>query len=150
MPLTHHQADALLHLARRLVGEGDGEDFRGPRPPGGEDVGNAGGQHPRLAGAGTGQHQHRAVERLDRLPLLGIEIGEVIDAGARRHGARGDAAGRGRRRLIGLERLLRGISQATALPKQTCQRESWTENGTRGLDLRGLRIHKLSAAMDLT
>ena len=29
--LADHLADALLHLARRLVGEGDGEDFARPR-----------------------------------------------------------------------------------------------------------------------
>ena len=70
-------ADAVLHLARRLVGEGDGEDFARPGAAGGEDVGDAHGEHARLAGAGAGQHQHRAVERLDREPLLGIEPGEI-------------------------------------------------------------------------
>jgi len=52
-------ADAQLHLARRLVGEGDAEDFRRPRPPGRQDVGDAGGQHAGLAGPGASQHQHR-------------------------------------------------------------------------------------------
>jgi hypothetical protein len=33
-------------------------------------MGDARGQHAGLAGAGAGQHQHRAVERLDRLALL--------------------------------------------------------------------------------
>src|SRR2546429_1505181 len=32
--LPDHGADAQLHLARRLVGEGDRQNFRGPRPPG--------------------------------------------------------------------------------------------------------------------
>ena len=93
--LPDHGADARLHLARRLVGEGDGEDFRGARAAEREDVGDARGQHARLAGAGAGQHQHRAVERLDRLALLRIEAGEI----RRRHGrarARRDAAGGGR------------------------------------------------------
>ena len=36
-------ADALLHLARGLVGEGDGEDLRRVGEAGGEDVGDAGG-----------------------------------------------------------------------------------------------------------
>ena len=65
-----------------------------PRAAGGEDVGDAGGQHARLAGAGAGQHQHRAVERLDRLALLRVEAREIV---RRRRGARprGNAAGRG-------------------------------------------------------
>ena len=58
-----------LHLARRLVGEGDGEDLVRARPAGVQQVGDAGGQRPGLAGAGAGEHQHRAVERLDRRAL---------------------------------------------------------------------------------
>ena len=59
-------ADPLPHLARRLVGEGDGEDFVGARAARRDDMGEPGGQHPRLAGARAGQHQHRTVDRLDR------------------------------------------------------------------------------------
>ena len=73
MPSTlvaDQDADALAHLARRLVGEGDGEDLVRAGAAGREDVGDAGGQDARLAGAGAGEHQHRPVERLDRLPLL--------------------------------------------------------------------------------
>jgi hypothetical protein len=36
-------------------------------------MGDAGGQHAGLAGAGAGQHQNRAVERLDGVALLRIE-----------------------------------------------------------------------------
>ena len=71
------QPDPLAHLARRLVGEGDGEDLVRPRAPGGDEMGDAGRQHPRLADAGAGQHQHRPVERLDRAALLRIEAGEI-------------------------------------------------------------------------
>ncbi len=39
---------------------------------------NAGRKHARLAGPGAGQHQHRAVERLDGGALLGIESPEII------------------------------------------------------------------------
>ena len=84
--------DPLAHLARRLVGEGDGQQLPRPGPAGGQDVGQAGGQHPGLAGAGAGQHQHRALDRLDRRALLGVQAvqivgrprvdaGEVADAG---------------------------------------------------------------------
>ena len=77
-------ADALLHLARRLVGEGDGEDLPGEGAARGEDVGDARRQHARLAGAGAGQNQHRAVERFDRRTLLRVE---AVEIGRRRGGA---------------------------------------------------------------
>ncbi len=107
-------ADAVLHLARRLVGEGDGEDLAGPGAAGGENVGDAHGEHAGLAGAGAGQHQHRAVERLDRQPLLGIEPGEIGRAGAARGPRpRGNAAGSGsRRRRLGSMLRFRGSAKA--------------------------------------
>ena len=71
------RADALLHLARRLVGEGDGEDLAGPGAPRGEDMGEAGGQHAGLAGARARQHQHGAIHRHHRLALLLVQPGEV-------------------------------------------------------------------------
>ena len=116
--LADHGADAVLHLARRLVGEGHGENFGRPRPAGGEDVGDAGGQNPGLAGSGAGQHQHRAVQGLDRLALLGIEVVEIgRRAGARRQGPRGDAAGGGRRGVGGFESVaFCGISQGQTCP----------------------------------
>ena len=43
-----------------------------------EDVRQPGGQHPRLAGAGPGQHQHRAFCRLDRALLLRIQPLHVV------------------------------------------------------------------------
>ncbi len=96
----HHAADQLpdagLHLARRLVGEGDGEDLPGPGAPQAQDMGDAGGEHAGLAGAGARQHQKRAVERLDRLALLGVERVEIM-AGPPAHGAFRS----GRRRLVG-------------------------------------------------
>ena len=55
--------DALAHLARRLVGEGDGQDLRRPGAAGDQEVGEPRGQHAGLAGAGAGQHQQRAVAR---------------------------------------------------------------------------------------
>ena len=82
------RADALLHLARGLVGEGDGQDLRAARAARAQDVGNAGGQHARLAGAGAGQHQHGPIERLDGGPLLGVEVGQV--GGRRQASARAE------------------------------------------------------------
>jgi hypothetical protein len=71
------------------------------RPAGGEDVRDPRGQNPGLAGSSPGQHQHRAVERLDRLALLGIEVGEIGRAcGCACTG--GDTAGRWRAQGLNL------------------------------------------------
>ena len=80
-------ADPLLHLARRLVGEGDGEDLAGPGALVVDQMRQPGGQHPGLAGARTRQHQHRAVERLDRLALVRVELRQI---GRGRAGALGE------------------------------------------------------------
>ena len=95
--LPDHRADARLHLARGLVGEGDGEDFGRARAAEREDVRDARGEHAGLAGSGAGKHQHRPVERLDRLALLRVQPRKIgrgdIGARTRRDPARG---GRGR------------------------------------------------------
>ena len=68
--------DARPHLARRLVGEGDGEDPGGTRLPGRDEPRDAVGEHPGLAASRAGEHErvaglggHRGallvVERLD-------------------------------------------------------------------------------------
>ena len=51
--------DALAHLGGGLVGERDGQDLAGPRVPGGEQVGDAAGEHAGLARAGAGDDQQR-------------------------------------------------------------------------------------------
>ena len=66
-------ADALLHLARGLVGEGHGQDLRAVGTAGAHYVGDTRRQHARLAGAGAGQHQNGPVQGFDGGPLLGIE-----------------------------------------------------------------------------
>ena len=61
-----------------------------------EDVRDARCQHAGLAGSGAGQHQHRPVQRFDRLALFRVEVGEIRQiVRARGHGARGNAAGGG-------------------------------------------------------
>lgn len=75
-----------------------------------ENMGNAGGEHPRLAGASAGQHEDGAFQRFDGFGLLGVQPGEVIRplaAVASRHGAGGDAATGGGRAFGGGGRRLR-------------------------------------------
>ncbi len=69
--------DALAHLARRLVGEGDGQNFIGARLAEREDMRDARRERARLAGAGAGEHQHRPVQRLDRGALLRVQPVEI-------------------------------------------------------------------------
>ena len=112
-------ADAVLHFARRLVGESDRQNLARPGAAGRQDVGDTHGQHPRLAGACPGKDQHRAVEGFDRKPLFGIQSGEIAGgAGRRGAGARGNAAGRGcgRCRIERVEALLERISQGAKCP----------------------------------
>ena len=84
-------ADAGLHLAGGLVGEGDGEDLVGAGAAGVEEVRDAGGQRLGLAGAGAGEHEDRAVERLHRGALGRVEVVEV-GRRPRGHGAGGERA----------------------------------------------------------
>src|SRR6478672_4198350 len=51
-------AHALLHLARGLVGEGDGEDLARPGFPSRDEMGESGGQRGRLSRAGTRKDEH--------------------------------------------------------------------------------------------
>ena len=89
-------ADAQLHLARRLVGEGHGEDLRGPGAAGREDMRDAGRQNARLAGAGPRQDKKRPLGVLDRLALLRIEILEPGRVVARSPRARAPRSRRAR------------------------------------------------------
>ena len=63
----------------------------GPGLAGGEDMGEPGGQHPGLAGAGTGQHQQGAIGDFDGGALLGVQALQIGRFGLR-HGARRQAA----------------------------------------------------------
>ncbi len=81
---AHKLAHALFHLARGLVGEGHGENFVRARAVRPEDVRDARGQHPRFACACARQNEHRAIQPLDSLALLGVQTFEV--RGFRRKG----------------------------------------------------------------
>ena len=64
---------ARLHLARRLVGEGDGQDLLGRDALVEHEVGDAVGDDAGLAAARPGEDQDRPVGGEDGLPLLRIE-----------------------------------------------------------------------------
>ena len=68
---------ALLHLARGLVGEGDGEDLARPCLAGGDQVGEARGQRRGLAGARAGEHQDRPFGRQHRLALRRVQALQI-------------------------------------------------------------------------
>ena len=84
--------DAFLHLARRLVGEGDGENLPGLRAACMEKMGEPRGQRSRLARARAGQHQDGAFGGQHGGPLLLIQpfkIGGVFAGAGRRPGLAG-------------------------------------------------------------
>ncbi len=75
--LADHALELLAHLRRGLVGEGHRQELARPGAAQREDVRQPRRQHPRLARAGAGQHQHRPIDRLDRPALRVIEAGEI-------------------------------------------------------------------------
>lgn len=89
--------DALLHLARGLVGEGDGEDRARVDVAGAEQVGDAVGEHAGLAGAGAGDDEQRPAVVLDGGALLLVEPHEEL---------RG--VEHGTRRAVAVVRVVRG------------------------------------------
>ncbi len=70
---AHQLLDALLHLARGLVGEGDREDLPRVDPALGQQVGDAVGEHPGLAGTGPGDDEQRRTGVHDGGALLGVQ-----------------------------------------------------------------------------
>ena len=139
--LPRDAGDAVLHLAGRLVGEGDREDFVRAREPEREDVRDARRQHARLAGARPREHQHRPLGGLHRGALFGVEALEIARR-ARHPGARarGDAAGRGNMRrqvvLKGCAPLLRGNCQGLA-PVRRIAAPMWSRRGRMSIRGRG-------------
>ena len=77
-PESRHQGlDPLAHLAGGLVGERDGQDCSGAIPEC-EQVGDPPGDDPRLARAGAGQDQQRALDVGHGLALGGGQISEQV------------------------------------------------------------------------
>ncbi len=80
--------DALLHLARGLVGEGDREDLPGVHIALAEEVGDAVGEHAGLAGAGAGHDEQRGVRVNDGRALVLVQ---PVQEGRRVHHRAGGA-----------------------------------------------------------
>jgi hypothetical protein len=78
---AEQRRDALAHLARRLVGEGNGEDAPGRHALVRHKVGDAVCDHARLAAAGPGDDQHRAFGGRDSAALFRIEVREHVHVG---------------------------------------------------------------------
>ena len=125
-------ADALLHLARGLVGEGHGKDLRRIGAAGRQNVGNAGGENTRFAGSGTSQHEHRAFGGFHGAQLFRIEafkvwlVGWLAMAGG--HGTRGNAepaACGGRAGRIKIGYIVKRIGHCCSYGRIRCERQSY-------------------------
>ena len=68
------------HLVGGLVGEGDGQDLPGFGVAGGDEVGDAPGQHPGLARSGAGHDEQGPTPVDHRLPL---RVGQPLQQGVR-------------------------------------------------------------------
>ncbi len=73
---AEHPFQAFAHFPRRLIGESDGEDIGRVSLPGGDEVGDARGEHPGFTRAGPGDHEQRATAVNHGFPLGAIEAGE--------------------------------------------------------------------------
>jgi hypothetical protein len=80
--------ETLLHLAGRLVREGDGQDLLRLHTAGGDEVRDAVGEHPRLSRPRSRDDEDWPFSGQNRLALGGIEIGEIRLGRCDSHGLR--------------------------------------------------------------
>ena len=83
-PGRAQRAQPPAHLAGGAGGEGHGEHLGGLVDAGGHAVRDPVGDRAGLAGAGPGQHPHRAAQRLGDASLLGVEGREELVGGGHR------------------------------------------------------------------
>ena len=85
---AEQRLDAIAHLGRRLVRERDGEHVLRRYAVDADDPRNSVHEHARLAAAGAGQHERRAVRRRDGLALRVVQriddVGDVHRVAKRR------------------------------------------------------------------
>ena len=75
---AEHAPDARLHFPGGLVGEGHREDALDRHPMLLDEVDDARREHPGLARAGAGEHEHGAVDVLHGLTLCGVQPFEPL------------------------------------------------------------------------
>ena len=88
---TDQRFDAVLHLAGRLVGEGDGEDVGRMHTMRADEMGDAVREHARLARAGASHHEEWTVDVFG-----GVALGRVQSAEIDGSGSEGGVVGAGR------------------------------------------------------
>ena len=76
---------ADFHFAGRFIGEGHGKNIVGPRSASRQQVPDTRGQRLGFAGARTRKHQNRAVHRLYRLALRGVQSVKIPRVRTPRH-----------------------------------------------------------------
>ena len=74
---AEHVLEPLAHLSGSLVSEGDRQDLLRFHPAGVDQVCDAVGEDARLARAGTGDDEQRALSRENGVPLRGVEVIQV-------------------------------------------------------------------------
>ena len=74
--VAHEPRNSLLHLTRRLIGEGDGDDVVRAYVSLADEVGNPLRQRIRLAGSRAGEDQNGALVIKNRLLLRLVQTGE--------------------------------------------------------------------------
>ena len=122
--VTHKRTRALAHLGRRLVREGDRQDFPRPRATRGQQVGDAMRQHAGLTGASTRQDQQRRARVGDGLTLAVVEAAcQRLGVHARARGAlpAGRKTTRGRGRLPRRRRARRPARHGDLRPRVGAQ-----------------------------
>ena len=99
----HQIAHAVVHFARRAVGEGHRKDFPRLGQTEVQNVRNSGNQNPGFSSPGASQDQHRTIGGHHRFGLAFVEGLQIGRFGGRcgSHGARGNTTRlHGRRRIV--------------------------------------------------
>src|SRR5688572_13535311 len=99
-----HACDALFHFAGGFVGEGYSQNISGCDAFA-DHVGDAASNHAGLSGAGAGEDQDRAFDRVDSKALLRVQGTQVKHRGEYLKSTRGrykDTRSRKRRKLFNL------------------------------------------------
>jgi hypothetical protein len=111
--LADQADDPLAQLPGGPVREGDGEDLPGPNALDSDQVRDPVGKNPRLAAAGAGQDEQRAVGRGDRSGLLGVEVADdLLDPPLSRLDRRPGRGGIAGGALLGRQAVPRGVDRA--------------------------------------